>query len=51
MFGRLVPWRKERIGGRIWYLDAMLSARSGALVPSLRVAVDNTAPGAAMIAS
>jgi hypothetical protein len=45
MFGRLVPWRKERIGGRIWYLDAMLASR--ALVPALRVAVDNTQAAAA----
>ncbi|MGH7489995.1 MAG: primase-like DNA-binding domain-containing protein, partial [bacterium] len=21
-FGRHVPWRKERVGGRVWYLDA-----------------------------
>jgi hypothetical protein len=24
MFGRLAPWRKQRIGGRVWYLDATL---------------------------
>jgi hypothetical protein len=25
MFGRRAPWRKDRIGGRVWYLDACLS--------------------------
>lgn len=39
MFGRLVDWRKERIGGRVWYLDAAIAGA----VPSLRVAIDNTA--------
>jgi hypothetical protein len=24
-FGRRAPWRKDRIGGRVWYLDACLS--------------------------
>mgnify|MGYP003375273512 CR=1 FL=1 len=38
LFGRVVPWRKERIGGRVWYLDAVLPASAGAI----RVAVDNT---------
>ena len=44
MFGRLMPWRKDRIGGRVWYLDAALPGR--VMVPALRVAVDNTARSA-----
>lgn len=37
LFGRMVPWRKERIGGRVWYLDAVVTG-----APAIRVAVDNT---------
>lgn len=25
MFGRLAPWRKARIGGYVWYLDAVIA--------------------------
>ena len=36
MFGRLAPWRKDRIGGRIWYLDAFLSEEIASAAPALR---------------
>jgi hypothetical protein len=37
-FGRLAPWRKERIGGKVWYLDASLAddRNSNFIVPGQR---------------
>jgi hypothetical protein len=43
-FGRCVPWRKDRVGGRVWYLDAAL-VEDAAVVP-LRLVASNTAPSA-----
>jgi len=37
-FGQLARWRKDKIGGRVWYLDLALAGK-----PALRVAVDNVA--------
>jgi hypothetical protein len=38
MFGRLAPWPKQRIGGRIWYLDATISEPYADRDPLPRVA-------------
>lgn len=38
VFGRVVPWRKSRNGGRVWYVDCALP---GSALRALRVAVDN----------
>jgi hypothetical protein len=29
MFGRLAPWPKERVGGRVWYVNAILLEKNG----------------------
>lgn len=41
MFGRLAQWRRDRIGGRVWYLDAALSDAYANTVPVPRLIVDN----------
>jgi hypothetical protein len=43
VFGKLIQWRKDRIGGRVRYLDAMLATRMVGPAQSLQVAIDNTA--------
>jgi hypothetical protein len=45
-FGRLAPWRKERSGGRIWYLDATLATAASSARP--RLAIDNAPPSRAL---
>jgi hypothetical protein len=34
MFGRLARWRKDRIGGTVWYRDCELAARYAGLAPT-----------------
>ena len=34
MFGRLARWRKDRIGGTVWYLDCELAEGYGYLTPA-----------------
>ena len=34
MFGRLARWRKERIGGTVWYLDCELAEGYAELAPA-----------------
>ena len=36
MFGRLSQWRKDRIGGSVWYLDAELTDGYGDLAQKVR---------------
>ena len=33
MFGRLARWRKDRIGGTVWYLDCELAEGYAGLAP------------------
>jgi hypothetical protein len=33
MFGRLARWRKDRVGGTVWYLDAELAEGYVGLAP------------------
>jgi hypothetical protein len=44
MFGRLAPWRKARIGGYVWYLDAVISDAYGAAFASSTPKVRAPAP-------
>jgi hypothetical protein len=34
MLGRLARWRKDRIGGRVWYLDCELAEGYAELAPA-----------------
>ena len=36
MFGRLARWRKNRIGGTVWYLDCKLAEGYADLTPARR---------------
>jgi hypothetical protein len=42
MFGRRAPWRKDRIGGRVWYLDARLCEEFTNVVPTLPIAANTS---------
>ena len=37
MFGRLARWRKNRIGGTVWYLDCKLAEGYADLTPAREV--------------
>jgi hypothetical protein len=47
MFGRLARWRKDRIGGAVWYLDCELAEGYAGLAPAREPKV--LAPLGAMI--
>ncbi len=36
MFGRMARWRKDRIGGTVWYLDCELAEGYGDVVPQAK---------------
>jgi hypothetical protein len=36
MFGRLARWRKDRVGGTVWYLDAELAEGYVGLAPPVK---------------